>query len=571
MQKYLFGECEMTGQTYQNPGLTAQDFLGLADKAFGDVERLFNEIRTVVRADVSHDGKINPSAMDASQHTTHGLAWFATYLESLREMIAYARRLEEESRFGEIEELLTRIGVGEYIAQFFGGIPMNQGEFIRLDDFNLSQESIVKSRSDAVGRVIANGNTALNRAKLVSLIAGLDTTALIGNPGLDDTMESIREEIRKFATDKIVPFAHEWHLANEYIPLAIVDDLSALGVFGLTVPEQYGGMGLGKIAMCVVTEELSRAYIGVGSLGTRSEIAAELIICGGTEEQKQSLLPLIASGKILPTAVFTEPNTGSDLASLRTRAVRNGDAYMITGNKTWITHPVRADLMTILARTNSSEIGYKGLSMFLAKKPRGTDADPFPVTGMSGSEIEVLGYRGMKEYEIAFDGFQVPAEDLLGGMEGQGFKQLMQTFEAARIQTAARAVGVAQNALELAVRYAMERIQFGKQLIAFPRVADKIALMAVEIHIARQLTYFSARAKDAEKRCDVEAGMAKLLGARIAWSAADNALQIHGGNGFALEYQISRVLCDARILNIFEGAAEIQAQVIARRILEDLN
>jgi (2S)-methylsuccinyl-CoA dehydrogenase len=561
----------MTGQTYQTPGLSAQDFLDLADKAFSDVERLFKEIRTVVRADVSLDGKINPAAMDASQHTTHGLAWFATYLESLREMIAYARRLEEENRFDEIEELLTRIGVGEYIAQFFGGIPMNQGEFIRLDDFNLSQELIVKSRSDAVGRVITNGNTALNRAKLVSLIAGLDTTALIGNPGLDDTMESIREEIRKFAASKIVPYAHEWHLANDYIPLEIVDELSALGVFGLTIPEQYGGMGLGKMAMCVVTEELSRAYIGVGSLGTRSEIAAELIICGGTEEQKQSLLPQIASGEILPTAVFTEPNTGSDLASLRTRAVRKGDAYMVTGNKTWITHPVRADLMTILARTNPSEIGYKGLSMFLAKKPRGTDADPFPVTGMSGSEIEVLGYRGMKEYEIAFDDFQVPAEGLLGGIEGQGFKQLMQTFEAARIQTAARAVGVAQNALELAVRYAMERIQFGKQLIAFPRVADKIALMAVEIHIARQLTYFSARAKDAEKRCDVEAGMAKLLGARIAWSAADNALQIHGGNGFALEYQISRVLCDARILNIFEGAAEIQAQVIARRILEDIN
>ncbi len=561
----------MTGQTYQNPGLSAQDFLELADKAFIDVEQLFKEIRTVVRADVSTDGRINPAAMDASQHTTHGLAWFATYLESLREMIAYARRLEEENRFGEIEELLTRIGVGEYIAQFFGGIPMNQGEFIRLDDFNLSQELIVKYRSDAVGRVIANGNTALNRAKLVSLIAGLDTTALVGNPGLDDTMESIREEIRKFAASKIVPYAHEWHLANDYIPLEIVDDLSALGVFGLTIPEQYGGMGLGKIAMCVVTEELSRAYIGVGSLGTRSEIAAELIICGGTEEQKQSLLPQIASGEILPTAVFTEPNTGSDLASLRTRAVRKGDAYMVTGNKTWITHPVRADLMTILARTNLSEPGYRGLSMFLAKKPRGTDADPFPVAGMSGSEIEVLGYRGMKEYEIAFDDFRVPAEDLLGGIEGQGFKQLMQTFEAARIQTAARSVGVAQNALELAVRYAMERIQFGKQLIAFPRVADKIALMAVEIHIARQLTYFSARAKDAEKRCDVEAGMAKLLGARIAWSAADNALQIHGGNGFALEYQISRVLCDARILNIFEGAAEIQAQVIARRILEDIN
>jgi (2S)-methylsuccinyl-CoA dehydrogenase len=309
----------------------------------------------------------------------------------------------------------------------------------------------------------------------------------------------------------------------------------------------------------------------VGSLGTRSEIAAELILCGGTEAQKQEFLPKIASGEILPTAVFTEPNTGSDLASLRTRAIKDGDAYKITGNKTWITHPVRADLMTVLARTNPNEAGYKGLSMFLARKPRGTDENPFPAQGMSGGEIEVLGYRGMKEYEIAFDAFEVPAANLLGGVEGQGFKQLMQTFESARIQTAARAVGVAQNALELGLRYAHERIQFGKPLLKFPRVADKIAMMAVEIHIARQLTYFSGRAKDADKRCDVEAGMAKLLGARVAWAASDNALQIHGGNGFALEYAISRVLCDARILNIFEGAAEIQAQVIARRLLEDGN
>ena len=180
----------------------------------------------------------------------------------------------------------------------------------------------------------------------------------------------------------------------------------------------------------------------------------------------------------------------------------------------------------------------------------------------------MLGYRGMKEFEIGFDGFEVKAENLLGGEEGQGFKQLMQTFESARIQTAARAVGVAQCAMELGLRYGEERIQFGKPLISFPRVSDKIALMAVETMIARQLTYFSARRKDSGERCDLEAGMAKLLGARIAWSNADNALQIHGGNGFALEYAISRVLCDARILNIFEGAAEIQAQVIARRLLE---
>jgi (2S)-methylsuccinyl-CoA dehydrogenase len=316
---------------------------------------------------------------------------------------------------------------------------------------------------------------------------------------------------------------------------------------------------------------LSRGYIGVGSLGTRSEIAAELILGSGTEEQKRKWLPKIAAGEVLPTAVFTEPNTGSDLASLKTRAVRQGEVYKIYGNKTWITHPVRADLMTLLVRTNPAETGYRGLSMLLAEKPRGTDDNPFPVPGMTGTEIEVLGYRGMKEYEIAFDGFAVKAENLLGGVEGLGFKQLMATFEAARIQTAARAIGVAQAAMEQALNYANSRVQFGQPIAVFPRIADKVAMMAAEIMMARQLTYHAARQKDSGRRCDLEAGMAKLLAARVAWAAADNAVQVHGGNGFAVEFPVSRILCDARILNIFEGAAEIQAQVIARRLLDGSN
>jgi (2S)-methylsuccinyl-CoA dehydrogenase len=325
---------------------------------------------------------------------------------------------------------------------------------------------------------------------------------------------------------------------------------------------------MSKTAMCVVSEELSRGYIGVGSLGTRSEIAAELILGGGTEAQREEWLPKIASAEVLPTAVFTEPNTGSDLGSLRARAVREGDDWVVTGNKTWITHAARADVMTMLVRTDPGTSDYSGLSMLIAPKPRGTKDNAFPAEGMTGGEIEVLGYRGMKEYELGFDGFRVPAGNLLGGVEGQGFKQLMRTFESARIQTAARAIGVAQCALELGMRYAQDRKQFGKSLISFPRVYSKLAMMAVVIMVARQLTYFAAREKDAGHRCDLEAGMAKLLAARIAWSNADNALQIHGGNGFALEYRISRVLCDARILSIFEGAAEIQAQVIARRLLE---
>ena len=534
------------------------------------VDALFADARRAVAERVMQDGRAVSRALDREQRATHGLAWLATYVEALRQLAAYAERLTASGDFGEIEELLVRIGAGEYLAQIFGGIPMSQGEIVRLADLGLPPAAAAARVTPAVEHLIAFGNTAPRRARLVELIR-LQHEATIGACGLDETLDSIREEMRKFADDEVVPHAHQWHLRNEYIPLDIIGQMSELGVFSLTIAEDYGGMGLGKESMCVVSEELSRGYIGVGSLGTRSEIAAELILGSGTEEQKRKWLPKIASGEVLPTAVFTEPNTGSDLAALKTRAVREGDVYKVYGNKTWITHPVRADLMTLLVRTNPAEKGYRGLSMLLAEKPRGSDRDPFPAAGMTGTEIEVLGYRGMKEYEIAFDGFVVKAENLLGGVEGLGFKQLMATFESARIQTAARAIGVAQSALEDALGYALERVQFGEPIANFPRVADKIAMMAVEIMIARQLTYYAARQKDSGRRCDLEAGMAKLLAARVAWAAADNAVQVHGGNGFALEFPVSRILCDARILNIFEGAAEIQAQVIARRLLDGSN
>ena len=543
--------------------------LDLAEKAVTTVSIVYEAAKKAVAEKVIVDGRVKAALMEHHQHAAHGLAWLATYREALRELLAYGRRLEEEGLFGPTETLIVEIGFAEYLAQIEGGLPMNQGEIVRLAALGVDRETIHAFAEDAsVRALIDSGCSAEKRAALVAAMMDDGGAATVGADGLDDTMEAFRTEMRRFSADAVEPHAHEWHLENAYIPMEIITQMAELGVFGLTIPEEYGGLGLGKEAMCVVSEELSRAYIGVGSLGTRSEIAAELILCGGTEAQKEKWLPQIAAGEILPTAVFTEPNTGSDLASLKTRAVKSDTGYTITGNKTWITHPVRADIMTVLARTNPDEPGYKGLSMFIAEKPRGSDEDPFPHPNMSGGEIEVLGYRGMKEYEIAFDGFEVPADALLGEVEGNGFKQLMETFESARIQTAARAVGVAQSALDLGLRYAKERMQFGKALIHFPRVADKLAMMAVETMIGRQLTYFSAREKDEGRRCDVEAGMAKLLCARIAWANADNALQIHGGNGFALEYSISRVLCDARILNIFEGAAEIQAQVIAKRLLE---
>ncbi len=554
----------MTALAAPQPETLISD-LGAATHA---VDRLLADAVRTVRARVVHDGKISSDRLEAEQRAAHGLAWLATYVEVIRQLHAYAERMSAAGRFGDIEALVVAIGAGEYLSQIVGGIPISQGEMLRLVDMGVGDEALMTT---AVRALIADGNTAENRAALATLIENREGAATIEDTGHDETLDAIRTEMRRFSEAEVLPHAHAWHLENAYIPFEVVEKMAELGVFGLTIPEDFGGLGLGKESMCVVSEELSRGYIGVGSLGTRSEIAAELILCGGTDAQKETWLPRIASGDILPTAVFTEPNTGSDLASLKTRAVREGDVYRVTGNKTWITHPVRADLMTLLARTDPNESGYRGLSMFLAEKPRGTDDDPFPAAGMTGGEIEVLGYRGMKEFEISFDGYEVSAKNLLGEAEGQGFKQLMQTFESARIQTAARAIGVAQSALDLGLRYAQERIQFGKPLIRFPRVSDKIAMIAVETTIARQLTYFAAREKDQDRRCDVEAGMAKLLGARVAWAAADNALQIHGGNGFALEYPISRVLCDARILNIFEGAAEIQAHVIARRLLDEAN
>ncbi len=542
--------------------------LAHCDEAVVSAEGLLADAKTQVRSLLGGDGKANAAAFDREQRAAHGLAWIATYVEALRQMVRWARALECEKRLGEIETLIVQAAFGEYLAQLAGGIAMSQNEIVRPSDLGIDDETVAEFLSPTVKELIALGARLEVREGLAEIMSRHAGAMYFGDPGLDETMAMVREQFYRFAQEKVAPHAHQWHLKDELIPLEIIAEMSALGVFGLTIPEEYGGAGLSKTAMCVVSEELSRGYIGVGSLGTRSEIAAELILTGGTKDQRARWLPLIASGEKLPTAVFTEPNTGSDLGSLATRAVREGDTYKVYGNKTWITHAARADLMTLLVRTDSKTKDYRGLSMFLAEKPRGKDGDPFPAKGMSGGEIRVLGYRGMKEFEIGFDGFEVPAADLLGREEGQGFKQLMQTFESARIQTAARAVGVAMSALDLGLRYALERKQFGRPIFVFPRVRDKLVMMAVEIAIARQLAYHAAREKDDGRRCDLEAGMAKLLAARVAWASADNALQIHGGNGFALEFEISRVLCDARILNIFEGAAEIQAQVIARRLLE---
>ena len=501
--------------------------------------------------------------IDREQRAAHGFAWVATTVAALEAVLDWCESGEGANL---LDAKITMLAFAEGIGQLVGGLPMGQNEIFRPADLGIGAAAL--TLADACSDLLEADHAALRAEIAAALADGHWPSETLHDGDLD----AIRDQFRRFTDAEILPHAHGWHLANKLIPDATVQAMADLGTFGVCIPEAFGGLGLSKLVMCLVTEELSRGWIGAGSLGTRSEIAGELIAMGGTPDQKAAWLPKIASGEILPTAVFTEPDVGSDLGSLQTRARQDASgAWIIDGAKTWITHAARSDLMTLLARTLPDTKGYAGLSMLLVPKPRGTDAGPFPAAGMTGSEIEVLGYRGMREYALQFDAMLAPADALLGGEEGQGFKQLMRTFEGARIQTAARAVGVARRALELGLDYALARRQFGKVIVHFPRVADKLAMSLVDFVAARELSYAAARAKDGGKRCDIEAGMAKLLGARAAWSNADASLQIHGGNGYALEYEISRVLCDARILNIFEGAAEIQAQVIARGLVGGRN
>ena len=506
--------------------------------------------------------RLTTHAIDTQQRAAHGFAWVATSVAALE---AVSDWLVANEGGSSLDQQVAHLIFAETLGQLIGGLPMGQNELLRPSDLGVQDAARALEACSASLLLADHASTRLAVAQ--ALADGQSPSESFHDAELD----SIRDQFRRFTQAEILPHAHNWHLANDLIPDATVAAMADLGTFGVCIPEEFGGLGLSKLVMCVVTEELSRGWIGAGSLGTRSEIAGELIAMGGTLAQKANWLPKIASGEVLPTAVFTEPDTGSDLGSLQTRARRSETGWVIDGAKTWITHASRSDLMTMLVRTLPEEKAYAGLSMLLVPKVRGTEADPFPTPGMSGSEIEVLGYRGMREYALQFDAMTAPEDALLGGEEGQGFKQLMRTFEGARIQTAARAVGVAKRALELGLDYAVSRKQFGKSILAFPRVADKIAMSLADMIAARELTYAAARAKDSGKRCDIEAGMAKLLAARAAWSNADASLQIHGGNGYALEYEISRILCDARILNIFEGAAEIQAQVIAKGLVGGRN
>lgn len=381
---------------------------------------------------------------------------------------------------------------------------------------------------------------------------------------LTDEHRAIRDSVRSFAQAEVAPIAHKLDNEGAEIPMPLIQKMADLGYFGLIFPQELGGGGLDTLSMALVAEELSYAWLSVGSVMTRMIITGTLIDHHGTPDQRRAFLPKLCSGELLAAAAFTEPDAGSDTAGIKTRARRERNVYRLYGEKSWCTFANRAHLLATLVKTDPNAPRHNGLSILLVPKPAG---DAFAPPALAGDPIPTIGYKGMVSYNVAFDGYEVPMENLLGGVEGKGFQQLMGTYEYARIQTAARAVGVAQAALDAALRYAKERIQFNRPIAEFQVIRHKLAHMATEIEAARQLTWYACAIKDTGRRCDLEAGMAKAFAAEMAERVTSEALQVFGGYGYSREFPAQRFWRDARLFRIFEGTTEIQYEIIAKRLL----
>jgi (2S)-methylsuccinyl-CoA dehydrogenase len=389
----------------------------------------------------------------------------------------------------------------------------------------------------------------------------------------------VRETFRRFAEERVRPHAEEVHRTNGDVPEEVIAGLAELGGFGLSVPEQYGGFASGSesdyMGMVVATEELSWGSLGIGgSLITRPEILTRALLKGGTEDQKRAWLPRLANGTTMAAVAVTEPDYGSDVASLVTAATKTDGGWLVRGVKTWCTFAARADVLMLLARTDPDRSkAHRGLSMFIVEKPR-AEGRGFVLTQgsrrLEGRPIDTLGYRGMHSYELSFEDWFVPEANLVGGEAGlgQGFYLQMQGFENGRLQTAARALGVMQAAYDAAYRYASERKVFGSPILDYQLTRAKLTKMAVTIQAIRQFAYRVARLM-AKGEGALEASMVKAYVCRAAEWVTREAMQLHGGMGYAEEFPVSRYFVDARVLSIFEGADETLAlKVIARRLLE---
>ncbi len=385
-------------------------------------------------------------------------------------------------------------------------------------------------------------------------------------PLLTEEHEEIKKAVRKFTEEEIVPIAQELDRNNQEIPQEIIQQMAELGYFGLIFPTEYDGIGLDYVSMAIVAEELSRGWLSVGSVMTRSIITGTLLLAHGTEEQKNKFLPGIARGEIMTAAAFTEPDSGSDTGGMKLRATKTEGGYILHGEKTWCTFANRARILTVLARTDPDmSKRHRGLSMFLVEKEPGEKLEH---PNISGEPIPTIGYHGMRSYTLSFDECFVPEENMIGTEENKGFYQLMSTYESARVQTAARAVGVGQAAFEAAVKYSKERIQFGQPICNFQAIRMKLSEMASKLESARQLVYYACSMKDTGKRCDLEAGMAKVIASEMVEYVTREAMQIFGGYGYSKEYPVERFWRDGRVISIFEGTTEIQHEVIARRLIE---
>ena len=387
-----------------------------------------------------------------------------------------------------------------------------------------------------------------------------------------DDQKAITEMVRQFVDEQILPKAEHYDHEDEF-PEPIVEQMKELGLFGVTIPEEYGGMGLDLTTYAMIVEELSRGWISISGVINTHFIGSYLLMKFGTEEQKQLYLPRMATGEIRAAFSLSEPELGSDVQAIKTSAKKDGDAYVINGQKMWVTNGLRSTLVFVLVKTDpEAEPRHRGFTCFIAEKEAGASENTGEHAGLTvPPQIKKLGYKGVESTELVFDGYRCPAENVLGGEEGglnRGFSQMMDALEVGRVNVAARGVGIAQRALELALRYSQERRTFGKPISEHQAIQFKLADMATQVEAARLLTIRAARLKDAGERSDLEAGMAKLFASEAGRFCVEESFRIHGGYGYSKEYEIERLYRDAPLLLIGEGTSEIQRMVIGRKLLQ---
>ncbi|PKN58805.1 MAG: acyl-CoA dehydrogenase [Deltaproteobacteria bacterium HGW-Deltaproteobacteria-14] len=540
--------------------------IAAANAAFEAAARLAGAMTGHLADAVAVGDRVNVDALDARQVDAYDLAVLLSRLQAARSIIDFAARRPKP---------LHVAWAGAFIAEIvsdLAGVLMYRGADWGIDDATVRAELTNPEVAAFVRGALAPTAWAQMSAWLVESPAP--------DYGLDDEHEHIRKEFRRFSDTAVAPLAERVHKHDELIPEEIITAVSELGCFGLSIPERFGGLqpddNPDNLGMVVVTEELSRGSLGVaGSLITRPEILSKALLKGGTDEQREHWLPLLASGETLCAVAVTEPDYGSDVAGLKVMATPHADGWLLNGQKTWCTFAGYADVLMVLARSDPDPAkGHRGLTIFLAEKPR-FDGHAFEHTQEGGGKItaraiDTLGYRGMHSFDVFFEDYFVPDSHVLGGLGGvgKGFYYQMEGFAGGRLQTAARACGVMQAALDTAIGYATERKVFGLPVASYQLSAWKLARMGMLLQTARQFTYDCCALLDGHKG-QVEASMVKLWASRIAEWVTREAMQLHGGMGYAEEYDVSRYFVDARVFSIFEGAEEVLAlRVVARQVLQ---